>query len=135
MRHYGRRATLVRYHAPIARETFVSLAFGPVISFKSEALGFHVRHRPDVPVARSDTFYYLGANPELAVDQYLAHSFLMHVGVGGYARLSENMSYLCEGADPDRGPADCLPDLGIDGTVLSRKSFDLYLRLGIGWHY
>jgi hypothetical protein len=77
-------------------------------------------------------FCYLGANPELALDVYATDSILLHVGVGGYARMSKNMSHLCAGADPDRGPADGVPDLGLSGTVLSGKNFDLDFRLGIG---
>jgi hypothetical protein len=125
---------LARYHLPIASETFLTFGIGPMFALKSQALGNRVEHLKTVAVARSDLFYYLAANPELAFDIHAAQNILMHLALGSTIRLAENASRLCAGAQ-FTGPDGCLRDEGISGSALAGKSYDLYLRLGAGFHF
>jgi hypothetical protein len=124
-----------RLHAPISDQTFVTFALGPALAMRSRLLGNDIPHEGMVPVDRTDFFFLLAANPEVALDLHAPNGTLLHVGLGGYFRLAENYSTPCQGEPGSLIARECEDQLDDKGKSIWKRPARAYLGLSLGGHF
>jgi hypothetical protein len=130
-----RLAALYRLHAPISDQTFVTFALGPALAMRSRLLGNEIPHEGVVPVDRTDFFFLLAANPEVALDLHAPNGTLLHLGIGAFVRIAENYSAPCEGPPGSVIARECKDQLDDEGKSIWKRAARPYLRLSIGGHF
>ena len=129
-------AGLARYHLLVGDggHFFVSAGFGPVAALKSEWLGNKIEHHQDVLLARRGLYYFLGLHPELSAEIRSPSNVIARLSVGGYFRLAENLSPLCQGPRPT-AESGCAPRDGRSGAQIADAGRHLFGRLTMGYSW
>ena len=129
-------AAMARVHVPLGNSPWHSFtgAAGPSLSFIGGPFTNSVPHAEHIEVDEGDIFTIFGVNAELGWEWRQPWGGLIRIALGGFYRVSENMSHLCpEGASSEG--SSCAPPHLLSAPEVARLIAYPYLVLGYGFAF
>jgi hypothetical protein len=129
-------AVLARVHVPLGSSPWhsFSAAAGPSLSFIGGPFTQSVPHADHVEVDEDDLFTIFGVNAELGWEWRQPWGGLIRVALGGFYRVSENMSHLCPEGTYGEG-SSCAPPHLASAPEIARLLAYPYLVFGYGFSF